>query len=893
MENKRDWKDTLLMPNTEFEMKAGLVEKEPQYRKNWLDNQIYQKALKANKENGKGSFILHDGPPYANGNLHVGHALNKILKDIIVRRKTMEGYYSPFTPGWDTHGLPIENKMLAELKMTKDDLDQVTLRKEAAKYALKQIEIQKGQFEQMQLFTDMKEKYVTLDKNFEVGQLELFKKMALDGIAYKGLKPVYWSPSSESALAEAEVEYQDHVSPQVIVAFKVVKGNAAVAEGDNILIMTTTPWTLPANSGVAVGKDFDYAFVSANNKTFIIASELVESVATLAKWEEFNIVKTVKGSDLVGVEYRRPILREKTAPVILGHHVTTDAGTGLVHMAPLFGEDDYLIGKDNNLEMIMHVDSKGYLTEEAGKYAGLFYGKEGNIEIGKFLDAEGDLLSLKFLKHSYPHDWRTHQPVIYRGVPQWFVNINSIKDQILAALKDVKSNPDWGVSRMEKMIAGRTEWTISRQRTWGVPIIVFYDAEGNPVIKEELFDHVIKLVSEHGSDIWWEKTTDELLPESYRGKNFTREMDIMDVWFDSGSSSIAVKPDGNDGPFDMYLEGSDQYRGWFNSSLINSVVYRGVAPYKNLISHGFVLDGKQQKMSKSKGNVVDPLSVISKNGADILRLWAANSEYTSDVTVSDEILKQNIEIYRRLRNTFRFMLGNISDFNYETDQVELTGMHQHIAAQLSEYQTNVAKHYNAYRFIDVVKDTNKLFVDLSGWYFDYAKDVLYCESKDNKDRRAIQTNIYRIINATLGALAPILPTTTEEVYSFINIADKKESLFLERISSFEKVSSTKAAMNFENVYRSEANKVLEEARKAQLIKRNNEAILTVNIPTEDRIADEKQYAQFFMVAKVKFGNEWKVETFESVKCQRCWNHFASEELNSENICSRCNNVVQG
>ena len=886
---EKNWKDTLFMPQTDFDMKANLVAKEPEFRKFWLENKIYEKALAQNKENGKGNFIVHDGPPYANGDLHVGHALNKILKDIIVRRKTMEGYYSPFTVGWDTHGLPIENKMLEELKMSKDDLDKVTLRKEAAKYALTQVERQKDQFEQMQLFTDLKEKYVTLDKNFEVGQLELFKKMALDGLIYKGLKPVYWSPSSESALAEAEVEYQDHRSPQVIVSVEVTKGNDSVPAGVNLLIMTTTPWTLPANSGIAIGENFNYDLVKANGKTFVIASELVSQVAEIVKWESFEVEKTVLGKELLGLEYQRPIL-DKTAPVIKGHHVTTDAGTGLVHMAPLFGEDDYLIGKDQDLEMIMHVDGKGYLTEEAGQFAGLFYGVEGNIEIGKFLEAKGSLLSLKFLKHSYPHDWRTHKPVIYRGVPQWFVNIKPIKQNILDALKDVKSTPEWGVPRIAKMIEGRTEWTISRQRTWGVPIIVFYDKDNNPVIKEELFDHVINLVKEHGTDIWWEKETDELLPESYRNQGFSREMDIMDVWFDSGSSTMSVKPGGLDAPFDVYLEGSDQYRGWFNSSLINSVAYRGKSPYKNLISHGFVLDGKQQKMSKSKGNVVNPLQVISKNGADILRLWAANSEFTSDVSISDDILKQNIEIYRRVRNTFRFMLGNLSDFDGQ--EVELKDLHAHVAHQISEYSSLVTKLYDEYRFLDIVKETNKLFIDLSGWYFDYAKDVLYCDAQDGINRRSIQLNIFNVLRASLFALAPIIPTTAEEVYKQLNIKDKKESIFLETELEIKSVPANAQLVKFEKTYRFEANRTLEEARKAQLIKRNNEAILTVAMPEEDRFVDENTLAKYLMVAKVKFGNEWKVETFDSAKCQRCWNHFAKDELNEDVICSRCFTVTQ-
>ena len=887
---KKNWKETLLMPKTDFEMRAGLVKKEPLYRQQWLDNQIYRKSLEFNKEHGQGRFILHDGPPYANGNLHVGHAMNKILKDVIVRRKNMEGFYSPFVPGWDTHGLPIENKMLEQLKMTKDDLDQVTLRKEAAKYALTQVANQKEQFKQMQLFSDMEETYKTLDKSFEVGQLKLFKKMFMDGLIYKGLKPVYWSPSSESALAEAEVEYEDHRSPQVIVSFAVAKGNDVVSEGDNLLIMTTTPWTLIANSGVAVGENFDYSTVKVEDKIYVIATVLVDSVAQLVKWENFEIINTFKGSELDGVEYTRPIRREQTAPVILGHHVTTDAGTGLVHMAPLFGEDDYLVGKKHNLEMIMHVDNKGNLNSEAGEYEGLFYA-DANKNIGMFLDEKGELLSIKFIKHSYPHDWRTHKPVIYRGVPQWFVNIESIKEDIFKALEDVESKPSWGVDRIQKMIAGRTEWTISRQRTWGVPLIVFYDENEEPVQNAELFDYVIALVAEHGTDIWWEKSTDELLPEVYRGKGWTREMDIMDVWFDSGSSSISVKPEGQEGPFDLYLEGSDQYRGWFNSSLINSVAYRGVAPFKQMLSHGFVLDGKQQKMSKSKGNVVDPLKVISKNGADVLRLWAANSEYQSDVTISDDIIKQNSDIYRRIRNTLRFILGNLDDFDFVNDKVELEGIHLHMSKLTDMYANRIVDLYNEYSFQEIIKETNKFMIDLSGWYFDYAKDVLYTELANNVERRSIQTNMAKVIRYVMYALAPVLPTTIEEAYSHLNKPNKKESIFLERISTDKiEVELDEKFAKFFSEQRPMVNKVLEEARKAKLINRNNEAVLYVNIPADERIADEAKYKQFFMVADVIFAEETKVEVAEGYeKCQRCWNY--NKDLNSENICERCASVV--
>ncbi len=887
----KEWKDTLLMPKTNFEMKANLVKKEIEFREFWNKKEIYEKSLEKNKNSKK--FQLHDGPPYANGSLHVGHALNKILKDIIIRNKAMLGYQVPFTFGWDTHGLPIENKMLENLGMKKDDLDRVELRKKAEKYAFSQIEIQAKQFESMQLFANTKNRYVTLDKKFETNQLKLFSKMILDGKIYKGLKPVYWSPSSQSALADAEVEYADHMSPQVIVSFNVTKGNQHINSGDNLLIMTTTPWTLIANSGVAVGKKFDYDIVQVNSKNYVVASLLLEEVAKLSKWEDFKVLKTIKGIDILGVEYQRPIKRDLTGPVILANHVTTDAGTGLVHMAPLFGEDDYVAGKQNKLDMIMHVDDKGNLNSEAGEYEGKFYA-DSNKDVGLFLDKKGELLSLKFIKHSYPHDWRTHKPVIYRGTPQWFVSIDDLKEKILTELKSVKSNPEWGVQRIMKMIDNRSEWTISRQRTWGVPIIVFYDKEQNPVIKKELFDYVVDIVSKEGTNVWWEREADELLPESHRNKGYTKEMDIMDVWFDSGSSHLTPQTEGDDfgmkSQYDIYFEGSDQYRGWFNSSLINSIAQNGKSPFKKLLSHGFVLDGKQQKMSKSKGNVVNPLDVINKNGAEILRLWVANSEYTSDIAISEEILKQNIEIYRRIRNSIKFMLGNLFDFG-ESDKVELTGVHSLVAEKINNLKNNVHKYYGEYRFINVVKEINHFLIEMSGFYFELSKDSLYVESPDSNERRSVQTNIYNIVDFVLKAISAILPTTAEEAYQNFNKPSKMESIFLETFknngnNNKEELLKWKEFFDFKDeIYR-----LIENAKKERLIKRNNEVLLTID--TKSDFIKSLNLSKLLMVAKVEHGSENKVSSFESVKCQRCWNHFYKEEINDELICSRCEIVVK-
>ena len=886
----KEWKETLLMPKTNFEMKANLKNKEHEFNKMWKEKRIYEKSLEKNKKNQR--LFLHDGPPYANGSLHVGHAMNKILKDIIVRNGALNGKYVPFIFGWDTHGLPIENKMLSELNMSKDDLDKVELRKKAAEYANRQVDIQASQFDKMNLFANLNNRYLTLDKQFEVGQLKLFKKMIMSGIAYKGMKPVYWSPSSQSALAEAEVEYQDIVSPQVIISFKVSKGNEIINKEDNLLIMTTTPWTLIANSGVAVGKDIDYDIIENNNNRYVVASELTNSVMKLLKFEEFKVIKTIKGKELLRVEYKRPIRRNEVAPVVLGHHVTTDVGTGLVHLAPLFGEEDYIIGKNNNLDLIMHVDEKGNLNNEAKEYKDMFY-LDASKNIGMFLESKKELLSLKFVKHSYPHDWRTHKPVIYRGTPQWFVSIKKIKKEIIDSLKDVNSNPEWAVDRMSKMINNRDEWTISRQRTWGVPLIIFYDNDDNPIIKEEIFDYVINLVSKYGTDIWWERTTDELLPKLYRNKGFTREMDIMDVWFDSGTTSITPQTRGNildniNGKKEIYFEGTDQYRGWFNSSLIISVVFRKEAPYKQLLSHGFVLDGKQQKMSKSKGNIINPLEVIEKYGAEILRLWVANSEYTSDVSISENILKQNVEIYRRIRNSIRFMLGNLFDFD-ENKKVKLSGIHSMINEQIDNFIFKINKSYKNYKFQSVIKILNQLLLDLSSFYFDFNKDTLYVEKEDNLERRQVQTNIFKLVNFIIKIIAPILPVTAEDAYNHFNKKDKLESIMLETIQE-KGNSSSKEQEKWKDFFdlKNEIYKLLELAKKEKIIKRNNEAFVIIN--TESKFLKNLDLEKMLMVAKVEFGQKNEVKVFESEKCQRCWNHFEKGTL-KENICTRCLNVV--
>ncbi|MFV8418257.1 isoleucine--tRNA ligase [Mycoplasma sp. VS299A] len=881
-----DYKKTLNMPNTAFEMRANLTTKESLFREQLLKNQVYKKVLELHKNDPQ--FILHDGPPYANGDIHVGHALNKILKDFIVRYKTLSGFYSPYVPGWDTHGLPIEHKMLQEMNVSKDELDPVTLRKKAHAYALSQVERQKAQFIQLQLFADFEKIYVTLAPEYEAKQLEVFAKMMLDGLVYKGLKPIYWSPSSQSALAEAEVEYQEVKSPSIYVKMHIQNSDfSKILPGDSFIVWTTTPWTLIANAGVALGRDIEYVVFSHNGQRYVMAKDLYQDFMERIGWES-KVLTSFYGQEIENskIEYLTPILR-KLAPAVIGHHVTNESGTGIVHIAPMFGEDDFMIGLKNNLENIMHVSDKGYIENTNTQFDGKFYA-DANKEISEFLG--DDLIHFQWVKHSYPHDWRTHQPIIFRGTPQWFVSIDKIRNQILEQIDTgVNTYPDWAKRRLFQMIENRHDWTISRQRTWGLPLIIFYDTNGEAIVDKEQFDHVINLVKKHGSDIWWEWDTEALLLPKYQGKNFTREMDIMDVWFDSGVSSVAVNiADNVSSPYDLYLEGIDQYRGWFNSSIITSVAYKGVAPYRNLISHGFVLDGKGEKMSKSKGNTVVPVDVIQKRGADILRLWVANSEYTNDVSISNEILDQNTEIYRKIRNTIKFILGNLDGYQYQAN-TQRTGIHLFIKEQLNKLKADVFAAYDEYKFINVIKLINNYIVDLSSFYLSVTKDILYIRDFNDPERLMVLANLYEILDFLLMALAPILPTTIEEAYMHFNKVNKYESIMFE---GYDKDFSVNQEVldQFNEFFelRSKVNVLIDEATKNGVIKRSNEVALV--LPPQSDFINSLDLRTLLMVGKIVSGSDFKIETFDSVKCARCWNHFLVEEMHDD-LCPLCFEII--
>ena len=589
-----DYKDTLLMPNTSFSMRGNLPENEKLMREKWEKLDLYNKIVEKNKNNQP--FVLHDGPPYANGNIHIGHAMNKILKDFVNRYKMMEGFDTRFVPGWDTHGLPIEtavtNSGIDRKSMSKQDF-----RKLCLEYAIKQVNKQMADFKSLNIIGDWEHPYITYQKEFEAKQIEVFAEMARQGLIFKGLKPVYWSPSSESALAEAEIEYKDRKDPSIFVAFKVVEGNDLVAKDDNLVIWTTTPWTLPGNLGIAVGEQLDYVKVLVNDQKYIVAKDLLESLANEFGWENYEVLNTFSGRELEGIKYQH-VFMDRISPVVIGYHVTLDAGTGLVHIAPSYGADDFIIGKQYDLGMVNGVDDNGVLNSESGPFAGLFF-EDANKEVTKKLDELGVLLKLKFITHSYPHDWRTKKPIIFRATAQWFCSIDKIRDKLLSELdNNVTFHTTWGKTRLYNMIKERGDWCISRQRVWGVPIPIFYNEDGSEIVDYDVMMHVADLFREYGSNVWFEREAKDLLPEGYtnpaspNGK-FTKEEDIMDVWFDSGSSHTAVLIErGLPYPADLYLEGSDQYRGWFNSSLICGVAVHGQTPYKNLVSHGFVLDGK-------------------------------------------------------------------------------------------------------------------------------------------------------------------------------------------------------------------------------------------------------------------------------------------------------------
>ncbi|MCG3398839.1 isoleucine--tRNA ligase [Staphylococcus massiliensis] len=911
-----DYKETLLMPKTGFPMRGGLPNKEPKLQEEWKEKDIYNKLLEKNKDNTH--FILHDGPPYANGNLHMGHALNKMLKDFIVRYKSMQGYYAPYVPGWDTHGLPIE-QALTKKGVNRKQMSTAEFREKCEDFARKQIDGQREDFKRLGVNGDFDNPYITLTPQYEAAQIRLFGEMADKGLIYKGKKPVYWSPSSESSLAEAEIEYHDKRSPSIYVAFDVEDGKGVVDEEAKFIIWTTTPWTIPSNVAITVSPELTYVQMNVNGEKYIIAEALVDEVAEALEWDKESIVreKDYNGKDLEYVEAKHPFI-DRISLVIHGDHVTTDAGTGVVHTAPGHGEDDYFVCQKYDLDVISPIDDKGVFTEEAGQFEGMFYDK-ANKEVTDLLTEKGALLKLEFITHSYPHDWRTKKPVIFRATPQWFASINKVRQDILDAIDDTKFKVEWGKTRLYNMIRDRGEWVISRQRVWGVPLPVFYAENGDIIMTKETVNHVADLFEEHGSNVWFEREAKDLLPEGFTHEGspngeFTKEEDIMDVWFDSGSSHRAVL-EGRDElsyPADLYIEGSDQYRGWFNSSITTSVATRGVSPYKMLLSHGFVMDGDGKKMSKSLGNVIVPDKIVKQKGADIARLWASSVDYLADVRISDEILKQTADVYRKIRNTLRFMLGNLNDFNPNTDAIsesELLEVDKYLLNRLREFTAHTIDNYDNYDYLDIYQEIqNFINVELSNFYLDYGKDILYIEKQDALKRRSMQTVLYQILLNMTKLLAPIIPHTADEVWSHMEhveeesvhlsdfpVKEEVDSALLEKWSTFMKL-------------RDDVNRALEVARNEKVIGKSLEAKVVMSgndqFDTLSFLKDFDDLHQLFIVSQVELEDQVdggtsynygdiKIEHADGEKCERCWNYATSLGSVGEltNLCPRCQEVV--
>lgn len=867
-----NYKDTLLMPKTEFPMRGNLPNKEPEIQEKWAEKDIYQMVLERTK--GRPTFILHDGPPYANGDIHMGHALNKILKDFIVRFKSMNGFHAPYVPGWDTHGLPIETALTKNKKVKRKEMSTAEFRKLCEEYAWKQIEGQRNQFKRLGVRADWDNPYVTLKPEYEAQQILVFGEMAKRGYIYKGLKPVNWSPSSESALAEAEIEYKDKRSPSIYVSFKVKDGKGVLENGEQFIIWTTTPWTLPANLGICVHPNLEYSVLQVGAERYVVASELVEQVAKTLGFEEYEVVKTLKGKELDNVVAEHPIYGRDSL-VMLGDHVTTDAGTGCVHTAPGHGEDDFNVSMKYGLDVLCPVDEKGVMTDEAPGFEGLFY-EDANKAITEQLEAKGALKKLDFITHSYPHDWRTKKPTIYRATAQWFASIKDFREALLDNIKETKWVPAWGETRLFNMVRDRGDWCISRQRVWGVPIPVFYAENGEPIITDETIQHVSQLFREHGSNIWFEKEAKELLPEGFThpgspNGEFTKEQDIMDVWFDSGSSHQAVLEEREDlvRPADLYLEGSDQYRGWFNSSLSTSVAITGKAPYKGVVSHGMTLDKEGRKMSKSLGNTIEPDKVAKQLGAEILRLWVSSVNYQADHPVSDDILKQVAEVYRKIRNTFRFLHGNLFDFDPAVNAVpveELREVDQYILIKLNKLIDKVKKAYDDYEFAVVYHAIhNFCTIELSSFYLDFAKDVVYIEHADHPDRRSMQTVFYETLMALVKLTAPILPHTADELWSHLSFVEEPSVQLTDMPEgvAVSQAEATEAKFDRFMEVRDDVLKALEIARNEKVIGRSLEACVTLYATEEVKnlLASIKEdVKQLFIISELTVEDEQNADT---------------------------------
>ena len=930
-----DYKDTLNLPATSFPMKANLLQKEPERIEKWQKQNLYKAILE--KRDKLKKYILHDGPPYANGNIHMGHALNKILKDIIVKIKSFQGYYTPYIPGWDCHGLPIEHQVDKELGKQKYTLQKNDIRKKCREYARKYIEIQKNEFIRLGILGDWDKPYVTMDYEYEAVILSELYKFFNNGSIYKSSKPVYWCIDCVTALAEAEVEYNEHTSPSIYVKFKAesdVYRTLNVAENEDLyfIIWTTTPWTLPANLAVALHPNFDYALVkitTSNNKNLkegsfiVIANELLNNIIKALKIPSCDVIKVFKGSLLDNTKATHPFY-DRHSKIILAEHVTIDQGTGLVHTAPGHGLEDYIVGLKYNLEVYNPVDDNGNFV----KNLKLFGGKnvfKANKEIVDYIDRNGSLLLVEEIKHQYPHCWRCKNPVIYRATPQWFISMesNNLRKNALKAIKEVKWIPSWGENRIYSMIENRPDWCISRQRTWGVPIAVVTCTKcGNYYINHELQNKIVNLFKSEGADAWFHHPVEFFIGSDITcnhcgSHDFKKEEDILDVWFDSGSSHAAVceRRDELTWPANMYLEGSDQHRGWFHSSLLESVGTREKAPYKEVLTHGFVVDGSGKKMSKSFGNVITPFDIVNKHGVEILRLWVSAEDYSEDIRLSNDIINRLVESYRKIRNTARYMLGNIYDFNPDTDAVPFNKMMEldkYILIKWQQTKSRIYKAFNDYQFhIFYHTLLNFCVNDLSAFYIDVLKDRLYCERKTTIKRRSAQTAIFTIIKELAITIAPILSFTADEIWEHLQDFTKKEaSVFFEIFPKIENYKDNTLENKFAFIIslKNEVNKKLEAARANKALGHPLDAKVIIGIDEDEKqlLQIDETLEKIFIVSEVEFKrvadiddkelvekHKIIVETSKKPKCERCWNHSDSigKNMKHPKICERCFKVL--
>lgn len=895
--------NNLYMYKSQIAMRGSLNTKEIEYQNVWNEENHYAKRLKLNEENQ--DFRLLDGPPYANGPIHLGHSLNKVLKDIIIRSKNMQGIYTPYVMGWDTHGLPIEHAVTTKKKINRKEMDVAEFRKLCEEYALEQVNNQKEQFKRLGLSTDYDTFYMTLQKEHEAEQIEVFNRMLQNGLIYKGLKPIYWSWSSESALAEAEIEYKDVKSTAIFIKNEVVDSKNLLPENTKLIAWTTTPWSYAAVNALSVGANIEYGVYNVNGENIVVNLKTAEDVFKSINIENFQLVKTIFGSDLKDMTFKHSF-NNKVEPVITGDHVLDDQGTGIVTTAGGHGEDDFIVAKQNGLEIVSVIDAKGHYNDFVGEdkkeeWSGLFYTK-ASTKMVEYLEQTNNLLAKEEITHPYPHDWRTKKPVIYRATPQWFVNLKSIRTDLLDAVKEVYWKVASGEKRISNMIENRDDWCISRQRAWGLPIPIFYNEDGSEITDPEVISHVAQLFKEHGSNIWFKWDVKELLPQNYTNvkspnNNFTKEKDIMDVWFDSGVvHSASNERFGGKLPVDLILEGSDQYRGWFNSMLSTSIAANKQAAYKAVLQHGFTLDEKGQKMSKSIGNTVDPVKLSNTVGADILRLWVSSVDYASDVKFGDNILKQVSDQYRKIRNTLRFMDQVLVDFdeNSNLDYTKLESIDRWMMSKLNELNKNCIIWYNDYEFSKINKElSNFINNELSAIYLDFSKDILYIDNPQSLRKQQIQFVIKNVYNTLLKLVTPIIPHTA---YEFGKVSHPDvENIYLTNFEDvYEYEDQEQLFTNFKFYFdlRSKINALLEQKRENKEIGKSFEAHVILNSSYEEKLKflENQKLDQLLIVSVVEFSDD--VEDISIIKaqgsvCTRCRKIVSSEQINEDEICNEC------